>query len=123
MVDSRIVLIGLYVNDLIIFGHDMSDIREVKDSFTLKWNCFVSEAICLRRNMTYVMDMLSDFGITHYKPPSLPCVSDWYSQLNDSSVRLGTTETTEYRSMVGSMLAQCIISNWTRPDLSNVLAH
>jgi hypothetical protein len=30
MVDLRIVMIGLYVDDLIIVGHDMSDINEVK---------------------------------------------------------------------------------------------
>jgi hypothetical protein len=49
---------------------------------------------------------------------ALPCVSEWYSQLDDSSVKLGTTETTEYRSMVGSMY---YLLNWTRPDISIAL--
>jgi hypothetical protein len=62
--------------------------------------------------------MLSEFGITDYKPRPLPCVSDWYSRLDDSSVKLGTTETTEYRSMAGSMY---YLLNWTRPDVSIAL--
>ena len=37
MVDLRIVMIGLYVDDLIIVGHDMSDTSEVKDLLSARF--------------------------------------------------------------------------------------
>jgi hypothetical protein len=110
----------------------MSNISEVNDLLSTRFamkdlgslSCFLGVAIIQTGNgialsqKQYVMDMLSDIGITDYKPRSLPCVSDRYSLLDDSFLlNLGPLKLLSI-STVGLMY---YLLNCTRLDISIAL--
>ena len=123
--DRGIILLVIYVDDLIITGDsdvDIQDVRlllrqkfEMKDLGELRYFLGIEVVrtphgiLLLQRQ--YGLDMLSKYGMTGYKPISVPL--ELNIKLSADTGEL-MEDPTMYRRIVGSLIYMTI----TRPDLS-----
>jgi len=126
--DHGIVIIVIYVDDLIIIGDNDADISNLKKLLKQKFEMkdlgelhyfFDIELIQFPKGIwllqrQYALNKLSEYGMTGYKPISIPL---------EQNVKLSADvgdlveDTTMYRRIVGSLIYMTI----TRPNLSYVV--
>jgi hypothetical protein len=123
--DHGIVVIVIYVDDLIITGDsdaDISDLKkllkqkfEMKDLGELRYFLGIEvikspKGIWLLQRQ-YALNKLAEYGMTGYKPISIPLEQNVKLSADEGDL---VEDTTMYRRIVGSLIYMTI----TRPDLS-----
>jgi hypothetical protein len=123
--DHGIVVIIIYVDDLIITGDNDADIFDLKKLLKQKFEMkdlgelhyFLGieviqslKGIWLLQKQ-YALNKLSEYGMTSYKPISIPLEQNVKLSANEGDL---VEDTTTYRCIMGSLIYMTI----TRPDLS-----
>jgi hypothetical protein len=126
--DHGIVIIVIYVNDLIIIGDndvdisnlkkllkqkfEMKDLGELHYFFDIELIQFPKGIWLLQRQ--YALNKLSEYGMTGYKPISIPLEQNVKLNADEGDL---VEDTTTYRRIMGSLIYMTI----TRPYLSYVV--
>ena len=128
MTDKGIVAIVIYVDDLIIGGDSLEEIKDVKgllrnefdmkDMGELRYFLGIEmirtpEGIWLSQRQ-YVLDMMSKYGMADCKPISVPLDQNGKVRVD---VGVVLEDPIMYRKMVGSLIYATI----SKPDLSYVV--
>jgi len=127
-IDHGIVIIVIYVDDLIITGNSdakISDLKkllkqkfEMKDLGKLHYFLDIEEIQSPKRiwllQRQYALNKLSEYGMTNYKPISIPLEQNMKLNANEGDLM---EDTTMYRRIVGSLIYMTII----RPNLNYVV--
>ena len=123
--EHGIVIICIYVDDLIVWGHNKAKIENVKTLLKQEFDikdlgelCFflgieivrTKEGIWLSQRQ-YALDMLSKYGMADCKPISMPLDQNLKLRADEGQV---LENVTMYWKIVGSLIYLTI----SRPDLS-----
>ncbi len=126
--DHGIVIIVIYVNDLIIIGDsdvdifdlkkflkqkfEMKDLGELRYFFGIEVIQSPKGIVLLQRQ--YALNKLSEYGMTGYKPISIPLEQNVKLSVDEGDL---VEDTTMYKCIVGSLIYMTI----TRPNLNHAI--
>jgi len=124
--DNEKVIIGLYVDDMIIIGNIsniQNTIKEIKYVYTVSKSEEIDSILGIKITKTnvgeytmdqskYIINKLNEYDIKEEK-------NNPYSEITDSDLNKQKVDPTKYRSAIGSLihLARC-----TRPDISETIS-
>ncbi len=127
--EIRLVIIGIFVDDLLVTGYPQIAIDKAEEEIALKFEhtnqgeldyylgmelTLVDEHTLLIHQSSYIAKVLETFKMQNCKSASTPLPLNLDLSLKDSPDEVDPDLQSEYRAIVGSLM---YLYQWTRPDL------
>ncbi len=132
--ETIIIVIGVFVDDLLVTGNCKSAINEVKERMNRRFVLsdqdyleyylgvkisHLDDKTLLLHQTAYAKKIISNFKMSECKPVKTPLPRDCNLSLMDSPEEVDPRVQSEYRAIVGSLM---YLYQWTRPDLGFAVA-